>query len=373
MPRIFNMSWDQRRSWMVRKWIVMIMVFVIGIAGVVLIATPAVASAKMNFFGKDMDDINQDMTNALGLGDDKDNPTTKASEIMSGEATYGSQEENGETMQAANELLGGDSSVWNQFFWDSGTKGTQPIVTQISDAMAVFGGMLCFLYFLKAIVDEMSKGTADFDSWLKIFVKLSIAALIIANLNALCNIAQGLAVVFGNIIHTQMEPVKQEAYNEAHGVITQSSSGSTIVKVFKAVTQILSFNVLKILGAYLAAQLMNFLLYVFSFGLFFEIAIRRCFMPIAVANLFSDEGFRGSGARYIKKYFSTCLRIAMLVLITEMAQIASWRIMIANGKIEGNGSALANIPLVSMLVVTFAAYGVYGKASSFADDIVGVT
>ena len=348
------------------------MVFVIGIAGVVLIATPAVASAKMNFFGKDMDDINQDMTNALGLGSAEDNPTTKATEIMSGEATYGSQDENGETMKAANGLLGGNSSVWGQFFWDSGTKGKQPIVTQISDAMAVFGGMLCFLYFLKAIVDEMSKGTADFDAWLKIFVKLSVAALIIANINALCNIAQGLAVVFGNIIHTQMAPLKEETYNEAFGLVTKSSSGNPIVKVFKAVAQILSFNVLKILGVYLAAQLMNFLLYVFSFGLFFEIAIRRCFMPIAVANLFSDEGFRGSGARYIKKYFATCLRIAMLVLITDMAQIASWRIMIVNMKVEGHGSALANIPLVSMLVVTFAAYGIYGKASSFADDIVGV-
>ena len=378
MPRILTASWDQNRSWILRKWIVTIMVFVIGIAGVILVVTPAVASAKMNFFGEEgIDGVNKSITDMIGLGDDKDNPVTTASGIMSGNwGDYSSQEVSGETMKAANELLGGKSDVWQKFFWDYGLNGVQPIVTQITNGIAVFGGMLCFVYFLKSIIDEMAKGTADFDAWLKIFVRMSIAALVIANINAITNIAQGLAVVIGNFIKTTMEPLLAETKLNAlsGGALEDAANGKpAIVRFFNAIGQILSLNMIRLLICYFACGIQNFLLYAFSFGLFFEIAIRKCFMPIAVANLFADEGFRGSGARYIKKYFATCLRIALLILISQMAQIAQWQMIIHPWRVVG-GSAdnIANFKMLPLLAVPVAAHALYGKASSFADEIVGV-
>ena len=227
MPRILTASWDQNRSWILRKWIVTIMVFVIGIAGVILVVTPAVASAKMNFFGEEgIDGVNKDITNMIGLGDDKDNPVTKASNIMSGDLSYGSQEADGETMKAASDLMGAKDSVWETFFWGSDSAvQPDPFVPQVTNAMAVFGGMLCFVYFLKSIIDEMAKGTADFDAWLKIFVRMSIAALVIANINAIMTIAQGLAVVFGNIIKTTMKPMLDEVRANAwtNGVLESAT------------------------------------------------------------------------------------------------------------------------------------------------------
>ena len=384
MPRILTASWDQNRSWILRKWIVTIMVFVIGIAGVILVVTPAVASAKMNFFGEEgIDGVNKDITNMIGLGDDKDNPVTKASNIMSGDLSYGSQEADGETMKAASDLMGAKDSVWETFFWGSDSAAQpDPFVPQVTNAMAVFGGMLCFVYFLKSIIDEMAKGTADFDAWLKIFVRMSIAALVIANINAIMTIAQGLAVVFGNIIKTTMKPMLDEVRANAwtNGVLESAtekptSTGGKIIHFFKEVHQILSANMFKVFIGWFACGIQNFLLYAFSYGLFFEIAIRKCFMPIAVANLFADEGFRGSGARYIKKYFATCLRISLLILISQMAQIVQWRVVTSN--METVGGSVINIanfggPLLTVIAVGMAAHGIYGKASSFADEIVGI-
>ena len=379
MPDILTASWDQHRSWMLRKWAVIIMAFIIGIAGVILVITPSVASAKMNFFGNNMDDINASMTNMLGLGDnDEDNPVTQAGEIMSGEWTdYNSQEVSGETMESAVKLIGAKKTIWGKFFWDGGTEGTQPIVQQITGAMAVFGGLLCFMYFLKAVIDEMAKGTADFDSWLKIFVKLAIAALVIANINALTTIAQGLAVSLGSLVKTIMTPIMDETRLNAmtNGAVesVDSAAHGHILSIFIAPLQILSINVLGIIIAYFACGIQNFLLYAFSYGVFYEIAIRKCFMPIAVANIFG-EGFRSSGARYIKKYFATCFRIVLLLLISEMAQIVIWQMIIINPLDIAGGSFLniANFPIVMIIAVLTSARALYGKASSLADEIVGV-
>lgn len=372
MPGILTASWDQNRSWMIRKWLVIIMVFIIGIAGVVLVVTPAAASAKMNFFGNDMEDVNSSMTDMMGLGDDENNPITQASGIMSGNWTdYNSQEASSNTLEAAGTLLGAKNDLWAQFFWDTGDANTQPIVTQLTNAMTVFGGLLCFLYFLKAIVDEMAKGTADFDSWLKIFVKLAIAALVIVNINAITTIAQGLAVVFGNIIKTTMSPFLEETKSAV--MAKEFGAGSSgIVKIFKTVTQILSMNVLRILICYFACGIQNFLLFAFSFGLFFEIAIRKCFMPIAVANIFG-EGFRSSGARYIQKYFATCLRIAILIMIAQMAQIVQWEMLLSTDVGGGSWANISNFKIIPLIAVPAAAHILYGKASSFAEEIVGVS
>lgn len=350
------------------------MIFIIGIAGIILVATPTVASAKMDFFGNGMDDINASMTDMLGLGDDASNPITKASGIMSGNMTdYNSQSASGDTMKAASDLMGSKDNVWQKFFWDYGLDNQQPIVTQLTNAISVFGGLLCFMYFLRAIIDEMAKGTADFDAWLRIFVKLSIAAIVIVNINAIMTIAQGLAVVLGNIIKATMSPLLEETKQNVLSGGTLEAAANGKLNIFSAVMQILTMRTLLVILAYFLCGIQNFLLYGFSYGLFFEIAIRRCFMPIAVANIFGEDGFRGSGARYIKKYFATCLRISLLILISQMAQIVQWQVCLYKPEILGNSALnIANIPIFTVLAVPVAAHTLYGKASSFADEIVGV-
>ena len=99
-----------------------------------------------------------------------------------------------------------------------------------------------------------------------------------------------------------------------------------------------------------------------------EIGIRRAFMPMAVAEVYQD-GLRSPSARYIKKYFSCFLKLAIIIVINALVGT----IVSANTNFDGSAGPDVALGQTTMLVVlSLTTVGMMFRASEFANDIVGV-
>lgn len=91
---------------------------------------------------------------------------------------------------------------------------------------------------------------------------------------------------------------------------------------------------ISILPCVVASLAIKVLVYVIAFTRLIELCARGCFIPIA-AGLVSDDGWRGAGGRYFRKFLAICSQSAILVVIGKIASYALGTI--------GN-SILTNLP-----------------------------
>jgi len=106
-------------------------------------------------------------------------------------------------------------------------------------------------------------------------------------------------------------------------------------------------------------------IYVVGFSRIIELAVRAAFMPIGMA-LLSDDGWKGAGGRYIKKYIAICAQCAVMSMI---GTVASWLITnalaigasnMANNGLGGLASqlALAMGAAIACIMALFKSIGI---------------
>ena len=85
--------------------------------------------------------------------------------------------------------------------------------------------------------------------------------------------------------------------------------------------------------------------------------------PIGMSDMITD-GLKGSGFRYLKKFIAVLIQGVIILVTMSLAQSLY-------GALSGVAGQVQVFPIQSILVL-FAEIGIIKRASSFANDVLGV-
>ena len=263
-----------------------------------------------------------------------------------------------------------------------GTNGTG---TVLMSAMQVLGISLMGMFILMEVLQEMSRGTFGTDAIMRVMTKMVIACLLIIYaadiLEALDTIGDYLVALVKVSVNQAIAAA--EAAAEASGASTESiataitkladsmssaasgtssSSGALTSDgtsaLWTGITDTVSNGLTWLLGKILTLTVKGM-----SYALFMELAIRKAFMPLAMASAVNGGG-RDPGFRYIKKYFSVYLKMGIIIVT-----IACCVVMVNTTQAVSNNALLM---IYEVYAIKIAALQVIRNGTMFADEIMGV-
>ena len=248
-----------------------------------------------------------------------------------------------------------------------GTTGTVTDIVvekgkEIMMQMQGIGMAIAVLFFLISLVELTTQDRMNIEVFVKFFAKLAIAFGVILYLD---KIVAGV-YEFGSALTGVIEyaGAKIDMNNEIENAIRAEDAsaamglGNVIVDLLKTIISMFPMLIL--------SSLLILLCYIISFSRIIELGVRTMFLPIAVA-LISDDGWRGAGGRYIRKFVALVCQAAVLVgiaVITDLALKAAATASI--GKLGGMSQCVA-----IMVGCSIACVAMMFKSIGIVNDIFG--
>lgn len=224
-------------------------------------------------------------------------------------------------------------------------------------AVKVIGGFLVIILAMGHLISNIEKGQDPVECVFKVLIEIGISLIIIMNLDKLISILGQLGTWF----------------IETSGTVDPAAAGADPTSLLRALTGDDDGGFGWRLGAIAMLSLPFFMSYAANiackfamYQIILEIGIRKCFAPIAVADIY-QEGLRSPGARYLKKFVALFLRLAAAILIcTVLGKLTNDAALAAASAGSGALTAIAEI-----LVLNFTAVGFIFKTGEIANDVVG--
>lgn len=237
--------------------------------------------------------------------------------------------------------------------------------SSFSNAHTVLKTIAAFWVLITAtthMIQSIGQGQNATECVYKFFIEFSVTAMFIIQaeniMTALTQLGQLIASAFGEEALNYTANVTSE---EILTTITGKDDGG----VFWFVQAICAFFIPWIVSVFAGC-----IAKLAAIQILLEIAIRKMFAPLAVADIYK-EGLRSPGVRYMKKYFACILRLSVCVFICLM--IADSISSMFNTTLESGASIGQCFDyLFGLLTVEISAGLLMFKAGEFANDAVGV-
>lgn len=206
---------------------------------------------------------------------------------------------------------------------------TGVIQSEVIPAAQAVGYAIAVTFFIFALANMLTGDRLTVEQFIKFFAKLGVGIFIVSVsdelFRACLDFGDGISTLFSASFPSASITVPDDLSNQINEVV-----GKGLGNFIKAI--IMSF--ISILPCVVASLAIKVLVYVIAFTRLIELCARGCFIPIA-AGLVSDDGWRGAGGRYFRKFLAICSQSAILVVIGKIASYALGTI--------GN-SILTNLP-----------------------------
>lgn len=238
------------------------------------------------------------------------------------------------------------------------------ITQNIAGAMSGVGLAISLLFFIIALLELSTTERLTLEYFIKFFSKLVIAvALIVACPKLIENIGLFASALAGEFAVSGSDAVQLDEQtfidfmqNEAEGMkwISILISGILTAGIMNLVSLVLLI-----------------LTWVVAFSRVLEMSIRGCFLPIAIG-MMSDDGWRGAGGRYIRKYIAICCQSSVIVLVGRLTLSLTRRVMLY--ALAGNGSGTDTTILgatIMVLGIAIAAVSLLFKSIGIVNDAFG--
>lgn len=196
------------------------------------------------------------------------------------------------------------------------------VVETTIDGLMPFGYALCVLFFMISLIELAMSERMTLEFFVKYLSKLVIGVCAVYYSqyiyehvfglgNALTTLMGNLFTISssGQTIAEQMESLGIDAQSlteQFQSIMGDDGANGWIGLLMSTVSMIIPLN--------LAALVLKIVAYVVGFTRILEMSIRACFLPVACA-LISDDGWRGAGGRYIRKFIAICAQGGVLVCI----------------------------------------------------------
>lgn len=188
----------------------------------------------------------------------------------------------------------------------------------ILPAFETLGYAIAVLFFIIALVQLVNQDRLTIEFFVKFFAKLAIAIFCVS---ITPQIYEG-CLSFGDALSSMF------ASFNIDGTFSASSQADLIElldnKLGRGLASYigaLATSFICIVPSYILAYGIKVLTYVIAFTRLIELNVRACLLPIATA-LMSDDGWRGTGGRYIKKFIAICAQSGVLVCIAKIGTLA---------------------------------------------------
>ena len=206
---------------------------------------------------------------------------------------------------------------------------TGVIQSEVIPAAQAVGYAIAVTFFIFALANMLTGDRLTVEQFIKFFAKLGVGIFIVSVsdelFRACLDFGEGISTLFSASFPSASITVPNDLSNQINEVV-----GKGLGNFIKAI--IMSF--ISILPCVVASLAIKVLVYVIAFTRLIELCARGCFIPIA-AGLVSDDGWRGAGGRYFRKFLAICSQSVILVVIGKIASYALGTI--------GN-SILTNLP-----------------------------
>lgn len=260
--------------------------------------------------------------------------------------------------------------------------GLKAYALNFQEPLQAVGAAIAMAFFLIQLLELTTQERFTIEFFIKFFGKLVISiALILACktiTEQLWNFGEAFTslinknyttVTAGTTLGNSSEALKDKLNdNSQEGNSDKQQFIDAAVNEYKdvnTISLILEFGVVGLV-LYLMSLILIIVVYIVSFTRVLEMSVRAVFMPIAFA-LLSDDGWRGAGGRYIKKFIAICAQGAVLILIGEVASFAILTSMTTVG--SNNGNFLMSI--VIDLGIAYAGISMMFRSIGIINDVFG--
>lgn len=237
------------------------------------------------------------------------------------------------------------------------------ILKTVYDGVKIIGAFWVIIIAMTNLFKTIENGQDPVEGIMRFFTELGITLIFIMNLDVLSSKLAQLGIVIINLVGgrgSAEDAVDFTAQAEQLLIALTGESTGGFAWHIQAVSSLIIPYVVSWIAVAAA--------YLCIYQIMIEIGIRRAFMPMAVAEVYQD-GLRSPGARYIKKYFSCFLKLAIIIVINALVGT----IVSANTSFDGSAGPDVALGQTTMLVVlSLTTVGMMFRASEFANDIVGV-
>jgi len=250
-------------------------------------------------------------------------------------------------------------------------------VSTIMGAISVVGFSICALFFIMSLVDLAMSDRFSIETFAKHFINLAIGVFGVTHAKYFVNFGWGLSEWVSNLI------AKASILGGGESTATISAQASELVSSLdlsglKWLAIGIAGMLIGLLGA-IASAIATAAVYLAGFSRLLEMGLRACFMPIGLAFM-TDDGWKGAGGRYLKKFVSLCCQGAAYVVVGKVhaslmvgafVKIAEG---VSSGSLEGVGASIgALLSFTAILLAgTFAAVSLLFKCNSIVNDVFGV-
>lgn len=201
---------------------------------------------------------------------------------------------------------------------DSGVNITS-IMTNGVDALKSTGYAICALFFIISLLELAMSERMTLEFFVKFFSKLVIGVAAVFYAGDFVNAAWN----FGDTLSNYLSTISL-VDGEASGVVEVGFHDLFITYLNEVEGSQWLAMLAIVIGLGIPAALASFIIvavvYVVCFTRLLEIMVRGVFMPIACAML-SDDGWRGAGGRYIRKFIGICAQGAVMVIIGKLTGV----------------------------------------------------
>jgi len=232
-------------------------------------------------------------------------------------------------------------------------------VNNIADALKPVGFAMCALFFIMALYDLAMQDRFDLEMFIKFFTKFALGVGVIIFSDKFVQLSSAVSLWIQELIaNAKISNSLAEAEKHMENLKGGSGGLGTVIMVG------LIGMILELVFAIVTACIT-----VVCFSRVMEMALRACFMPIALG-LISEDGFKGAGGRYIKRYIALAAQGPALIIIAKIhsAIVAEPLIQFCTGNDGGTELLASVIPLVG---VSFAAVALCFKSISVINDVFG--
>lgn len=249
------------------------------------------------------------------------------------------------------------TEIFSSGFYDSIIADEGTYISNIILFLKVLGMGMSLMLFVYKLVTEINKQQDPVDALLKNFTAFLICFLCIYNVDKILSIIDGLGVfivegINKTVIETNSETLMTaEELCESFGKSTSNPLSWIII-------------IWTLMLPYIFSVISGVLAKVACYAIILELAIRRVFIPYAIADI-GYEGVRSHGFRYLKKYlavyFKEALTIMVVIVLATLQKYA-----VGDVTTIGPASFVGNLAALNLagIILIF-------KASDWANDIVG--
>jgi len=244
---------------------------------------------------------------------------------------------------------------------------TGKIVSHLSNMMygiqkAMEGGALAIaiLFFIIALLELAMSERMTLEFLIKFFSKLVVSVFLIFNCQELTQDILDLGIAFDNTLKDYGASIGEPLDKNLSDLADSLSEGDWVGLLFSL---LIPSMIIRFFGV-----IVNGVVYIIAFTRLLELYIRGAFMPIALA-LISDDGWRGSAGRYIKKFIAIVCQGAVLVVIGNMS--SGLMGAAANFALQTITPETAILSLTISLAASIATISIMFKSIGLVNDVFG--